>query len=98
MRNHAIMVQVVDVDAHCVQTSKAGALIVRAPADYPYSERQYTADAIAGIRWTFSQPIANTDPSTWGGVMVEPLVLAGASNVPADNTYCLLYTSDAADE
>jgi len=44
-----------------------GARILRPPADYPYGERQYTAEDLAGHRWTFSQTIADVAPEEWGG-------------------------------
>jgi hypothetical protein len=39
-----------------------GAPIVSSPADYPYGERQYTAEDLAGHRWTFTQAIADLAP------------------------------------
>jgi uncharacterized glyoxalase superfamily protein PhnB len=43
------------------------ARILRAPAEYPYGERQYTAEDLAGHVWTFSQTIADVAPEEWGG-------------------------------
>jgi hypothetical protein len=37
-------------------------------ADYPYGERQYTAEDLGGHRWTFSQSIADVAPEEWGGL------------------------------
>ena len=48
---------------------KAGAQILRPPADHPFGERQYTAVDIGGHRWTFSQTIADVDPASWGGLV-----------------------------
>jgi uncharacterized glyoxalase superfamily protein PhnB len=67
---HSVMVRVVDADAHCAQATAAGARIVSPPADYPYGERQYTAEDIAGHHWTFTQTIADSDPADWGGDLV----------------------------
>jgi uncharacterized glyoxalase superfamily protein PhnB len=53
-RDHAVMVQVPDVDRHHEQA---------------YGERQYTADDPGGHRWTFSQSIADVDPASWGGIL-----------------------------
>lgn len=69
--SHAIMVQVMDVDSHYEQAKAAGARIITPPADYPYGERQYTAEDLVGRRWTFSQSIADVDPQEWGGVLFE---------------------------
>jgi uncharacterized glyoxalase superfamily protein PhnB len=66
-----VLVRVADVDAHCRRAEKAGARIVAPPADHVYGERQYTAEDLAGHRWTFSQTVADVDPARWGGVLVE---------------------------
>lgn len=66
-----VLVRVADVDAHYRRAEAAGARIVATPADHVYGERQYTAEDLAGHRWTFSQTIADADPASWGGVLVE---------------------------
>ena len=66
-----VMVRVDDVDAH-ERAEHHGARIVQAPADYPYGERQYTAEDLAGHRWTFSQTIADVTPEEWGGTTASP--------------------------
>ncbi len=66
-----VLVRVADVDAHYRRAEKAGARIVAPPADHVYGERQYTAEDLAGHRWTFSQTFADVDPASWGGVLVE---------------------------
>ena len=66
-----VLVRVADVDAHYSRAEKAGARIVAPPADHVYGERQYTAEDLAGHRWTFSQTIADVDPASWGGVRVD---------------------------
>jgi len=45
--------------------SASVARIIRPPTDFPYGERQYTAEDLAGRRWTFSQSIADVDPQEW---------------------------------
>lgn len=67
----SIMVRVDDVDAHCAAARTNGAVIVRETTTYPYGERQYTARDLAGYTWTFSQSVADVDPATWGGTLVE---------------------------
>lgn len=64
---HGVMVRVEDVDAHCARARLGGATILRPPADFPYGERQYCAEDLAGHRWTFSQTIADVAPEQWGG-------------------------------
>ncbi len=68
---HSIMVRVPDVDRHHEHARKSGAQIIAPPADQPYGERQYTAMDLGGHAWTFSQTIADVDPKTWGGVLLE---------------------------
>ncbi|MEZ4771004.1 MAG: VOC family protein [Caldilineales bacterium] len=71
---YSIMVRVADADAHYRKALAAGALIVSSPADFPYGERQYTAEDLAGHIWTFSQTVADVDPAKWGGRLVGDLL------------------------
>jgi uncharacterized glyoxalase superfamily protein PhnB len=65
--SHALIVRVEDVDAHYEHAHASGARIVRPLSDHRYGERQYTAEDLAGHRWTFSQSIADVAPEEWGG-------------------------------
>ena len=67
---HSVMVRVEDVDAHHERAQAHGARIVAAPADFPYGERQYTAEDPAGHQWTFSETLADVAPETWGGTLM----------------------------
>jgi len=67
----AVLIRVEDIDRHHDRAKERGARIVRPPMDYPYGERQYTAEDFAGHRWTFSQSIADIDPAEWGGTLVN---------------------------
>jgi uncharacterized glyoxalase superfamily protein PhnB len=67
----AVMVRVDDVNAHYDRARRSGAKILREPADYPYGERQYNVEDLAGHRWCFSQSIADVDPREWGGTPGE---------------------------
>ena len=69
---YSVMVRVADVNAHYERALRRGARIIQPPADYPYGERQYTAEDLAGHRWTFSQSIADVDPSEWGDALIDP--------------------------
>jgi uncharacterized glyoxalase superfamily protein PhnB len=71
-RSHAVMVKVENVDAHHEHARQRGARIVSPPADYPYGEREYTAEDVAGHRWTFTQAIADLSPEDWGGTSKKP--------------------------
>ena len=64
--NHSVLVHVEDANRHHEHARQHGARILRPPADYPYGERQYTAEDLAGHRWTFSQSIADIAPEEWG--------------------------------
>src|SRR5581483_1969747 len=65
--SHAVMVSVDDVDAYYQRARRHGAVILSPPADYPYGERQYSVEDLAGHRWTFTQAIADLAPEDWGG-------------------------------
>jgi uncharacterized glyoxalase superfamily protein PhnB len=65
------LVRVDDADRHHQQARSARAQILNPPTDYPYGERQYSADDIGGHRWTFSQAIADVDPASWGTTSID---------------------------
>ena len=67
-----VLVRVEDANSHHERAASNGALILRPPTDYPYGERQYTAEDLGGHRWTFSESIADVDPADWGGTVVGP--------------------------
>lgn len=65
--SHSVLVRVEDANSHHEHARRRGARILQPPADYPYGERQYTAEDLAGHRWTFSQSIEDVAPEEWGG-------------------------------
>ena len=67
----SIMVRVEDVYRHSLNAIRHGTRLISAPADYPYDERQYTVEDIAGHRWVFSQSISDLDPQEWGGTLIR---------------------------
>lgn len=67
-----VLVPVDDVDTHFSRAVAAGASVSGAPITFPFGERQYTAVDPGGHRWTFSQSVADSDPASWGGEMVNP--------------------------
>lgn len=69
--DHSVLVRIDDADRHCERARSCGARILRRPTDYPFGERQYTAQDPAGHVWTFSQSIADVDPADWGGELIE---------------------------
>lgn len=66
---HSVMIRVGDANAHFEQAKREGARIASEPVDWPYGERQYTAQDPGGHIWTFTQSIADVDPADWGGVL-----------------------------
>ena len=68
---HSLLVRVDDADRHHEQARRAGARVINQPTDYPYGERQYTAEDIGGHRWTFTQSIADIDPASWGATSID---------------------------
>jgi len=67
----AVMVRVEQLELHYERALAFGARVVSPPTDYPYGERQYTAQDFAGHLWTFSQSIADVNPEDWGGTVGE---------------------------
>jgi uncharacterized protein (DUF952 family)/uncharacterized glyoxalase superfamily protein PhnB len=63
----SVMIRVTDVDAHHEHAVARGATIVEPPKDFPYGERQYVAEDLAGHHWDFTQSIADVAPEEWGG-------------------------------
>ena len=68
---HSVHVRVDDVNAHCARARSKGARILMDPTDFPYGERQYVAEDLAGHQWTFSETLSDVDPAEWGGVLLE---------------------------
>jgi uncharacterized glyoxalase superfamily protein PhnB len=66
-----LLVRVPDADSHRARAEAAGAKILSEPTDWPYGERQYSAEDLGGHRWTFSESIADVDPAEWGGTLKE---------------------------
>jgi uncharacterized glyoxalase superfamily protein PhnB len=64
--NQYVLVHVENADQHCEHAKRFGARIVHPPANMPFGERPYTAEDLAGHRWTFSQSIADVALEHWG--------------------------------
>ncbi len=61
-----VTVHVENADEHFERARRLGAKILKAPADMPFGERQYTVEDPWGHRWTFSQSIADVALESWG--------------------------------
>jgi len=68
---HKVMVRIDNVREHHANAQAHGAVILRAPEDYPFGERQYTAKDFAGQVWTFTETIADGDPAQWSCTLVD---------------------------
>jgi predicted enzyme related to lactoylglutathione lyase len=77
----SLLVRVADAGAHCRRARERGVVILRDPEDFPYGERQYTAEDLGGHHWTFSQSIADVAPEEWGGTS-GPGLTGAASDAP----------------
>ena len=64
-----VVVSVEHVDRHFEHAKAFGARILQAPEDMPFGVRHYTASDLAGHWWTFSQNIADVEPSAWGAIL-----------------------------
>ncbi|HEY2537572.1 MAG TPA: VOC family protein [Solirubrobacteraceae bacterium] len=64
---HSVMVRVGDARAHCRHAREHGASILEEPTDHMFGERQYSAEDLAGHRWTFSETLRDVAPEEWGG-------------------------------
>jgi PhnB protein len=79
----SLVIRVDDAADHCRRARERGATIVAEPQDYPYGERQYTAEDLGGHRWCFSQSVADVAPEDWGGTSGPALQARRARPGPA---------------
>jgi uncharacterized glyoxalase superfamily protein PhnB len=68
---YSVGVQVANVDAHYAHAQRNGVRVFGPPATHSFGERQYTAEDLAGHRWTFSQSVADVAISDWGGTPMD---------------------------
>ncbi|WP_411281831.1 SRPBCC domain-containing protein [Gemmatimonas sp.] len=66
-----LMVRVPDVNAAYERALALGFTGLTPPADFPFGERQASVRDPAGHAWTLTQTIADVDPATWGGELVD---------------------------
>ena len=62
---HSVLVRVTDARTHFERSREAGARILMEPTDFEYGERQYAVEDPFGHRWTFSETLADVDPTEW---------------------------------
>ncbi|AMW06964.1 hypothetical protein GEMMAAP_16910 [Gemmatimonas phototrophica] len=71
-----LLIRVANVDDVYARALASGASGLSAPTDYPFGERQATVRDPAGHAWTLSHTVADVDPFTWGGTLVDPRAAA----------------------
>ncbi len=95
----SLVVRVPDASAHCERARGRGARILAEPWDFPYGERQYSAEDLGGHHWTFSESIADVAPEDWGGTSGPGLDagrLPAAAGGPAISVMLIVPDADAA--
>jgi uncharacterized glyoxalase superfamily protein PhnB len=63
---HMVRVRVDDVDAAFVRARDHGAVVVEAPVDREYGERDCTLEDLAGHRWQLAEAVADVAPEEFG--------------------------------
>jgi uncharacterized glyoxalase superfamily protein PhnB len=69
---HAVRVRVADVDAAFARARDYGAIVVEAPVDREYGERDCTLEDLAGHRWHLAETMADVAPEEVGCETVSP--------------------------
>ena len=69
---HLVRVRVSDVDVAFARACDHGAVIIEAPVDRDYGERDCTLEDLAGHRWQLAEAIADVAPEEFGCETVSP--------------------------
>jgi uncharacterized glyoxalase superfamily protein PhnB len=69
---HLVRVRVVDVDEAFARARDHGAVVLEAPVDREYGERDCTLVDLAGHRWQLAQAVADIAPEAFGCETVSP--------------------------
>lgn len=69
---HMIRVRVEDVDVAFSRACDVGAVVVEAPVDREYGERDCTLVDLGGHRWQLAQTVADVAPEDFGCRTVSP--------------------------
>jgi uncharacterized glyoxalase superfamily protein PhnB len=69
---HVVRVRVADVDAAFAQARDHGAVVVEAPVDREYGERDCTLEDLGGHRWQLAEAVADVAPEEFGCETVSP--------------------------
>jgi uncharacterized glyoxalase superfamily protein PhnB len=69
---HVVRVRVADVDNAFARARDHGAVVVEAPVDREYGERDCTLVDLAGHRWQLAEAVADVAPEEFGCETVSP--------------------------
>jgi uncharacterized glyoxalase superfamily protein PhnB len=69
---HMVRVRVADVDAAFARACEHGVVVVEAPVDRDYGERDCTVEDLAGHRWQLAEVVADVAPEEFGCQTVSP--------------------------
>ena len=69
---HTVRLRVADVDAAFMRAREAGAVVVEAPVDRDYGERDCTVEDLAGHRWQLAEVLVDVAPEEFGCQTVSP--------------------------
>jgi uncharacterized glyoxalase superfamily protein PhnB len=69
---HVVRVRVNDVDAAFSRARDHGAVVVEAPVDREYGERDCTLEDLGGHRWQLAEAVADVAPEEFGCETVTP--------------------------
>ena len=79
---HVVRVRVADVDAAFARAADHGAIVLEAPFDREYGERDCTLEDLAGHRWQLAEAKADVAPEEFGCETVSPWPVYEAGNTP----------------
>jgi len=69
---HVVRVRVADVNAAFAHARDHGAVVLEAPVDREYGERDCTLEDLAGHRWQLAEAVAEVAPEDFGCETVSP--------------------------
>ena len=69
---HMVRVRVVNVDAAFARAREHGVVVLEAPVDRNYGERDCTVEDLAGHRWQLAEVLADVAPEEFGCQTVSP--------------------------
>jgi uncharacterized glyoxalase superfamily protein PhnB len=69
---HLVRVRVADVDAAFTRARDHGAVVLEAPVDREYGERDCTLEDLAGHRWQLAEAVADVAPEEFGCETISP--------------------------